>query len=204
MFSTFRRKNSKKEDEEPQIRASPSLPELNSQGIPWPESLVDVTSIRQPPTSTVPSQPRQGGAKTSLQGTDHAPIPFHKPFRASPGKNKEGVPISSLYMSNSQSMFDGNWKTAPPPTASRYSQRRARAPPTFNLMVSNCFSLITLRQLSIGIGGGKSRHRKDFTTALTLGDGRHLPCRDSRPKSRRRQVSARKYQGHSIYTDRMR
>lgn len=132
MFS-FRRKP-KKAPETPLIRTSPSLPELNSQGIPWPEDLVDIAAIRHspPPEELV----HQGAAKTSFQGSDHAAIPFHKPFRPSVGKPKEGGPISSLYMSSvPPSAFDN--RKAPPLSAGRYSQRRARIPPTFNLMVSH-------------------------------------------------------------------
>ncbi|KAJ7600632.1 septin family protein [Mycena floridula] len=125
MFS-FRRK-SKSQAEAP-LRSSPSLPQLNTGGIPWPESLVDVSSIR--PESDL-GHPVQGAAKTSFQGPDIASIPFHKPFRA--GKHGDG-PISSLYMSDPNAMLD-SWKTTPPKSAGRYSQRRARAPPTFNLMV---------------------------------------------------------------------
>ncbi|KAJ7761512.1 septin family protein [Mycena maculata] len=128
MFS-FRRKPSKTE-ETPRIRTSPSLPTLSSQGIPWPENLIDVDAIRQ--TTPPPDTPAQGVAKVSLQGPDRTPIPFHKPFRAFPGKPADG-PISSLYMSGSPPAFD-NRKSAAPAT-SRYSQRRARIPPTFNLMV---------------------------------------------------------------------
>ncbi|KAJ7505282.1 septin family protein [Mycena galericulata] len=127
MFS-FRRKPSKQE-ETPRIRTSPSLPTLSSQGIPWPENLVDVDAIRQ---ISPPEIPSQGAAKASLQGPDRAPIPFHKPFRASPGKPADG-PISSLYMSGGPPAFDNRKSAAP--TTSRYSQRRARIPPTFNLMV---------------------------------------------------------------------
>ncbi|KAJ7107281.1 septin family protein [Mycena crocata] len=127
MFS-FRRKPSKTE-ETPRIRTSPSLPTLNSQGIPWPENLVDVEAIRQ---TAGPEAPPQGAAKASLQGPDRAPIPFHKPFRASPGKPGDG-PISSLYMAGPPPTFDNRKSAAP--SATRYSQRRARIPPTFNLMV---------------------------------------------------------------------
>ncbi|KAK0464274.1 septin family protein [Desarmillaria tabescens] len=121
MFSL--RRKSTKPVETPRIRGSPSLPELNPQGIPWPEDLVDINSIRddQPPVSPT----HNGPAKTSFGMEVHSPIPFHKPFR-SPGKPAEGGPISSLYM------------TPHPPSAFRttkYSQRRARLPPTFNLMV---------------------------------------------------------------------
>ncbi|KAJ7288300.1 septin family protein [Mycena rebaudengoi] len=127
MFS-FRRKPSKTQ-EAPRIRTSPSLPTLNSQGIPWPENLVDVDAIRQ---VTPLESPPQGAAKTSLQGPDRPAIPFHKPFRASPGSPGDG-PISSLYMSSGPPpAFETRKSTGP---ATRYSQRRARVPPTFNLMV---------------------------------------------------------------------
>lgn len=101
MFS-FRRKP-RKEQDTPWIRTSPSLPELNSQGIPWPENLVDVAAIQD-----VSTQPHQG-------------------------QPKDGGPISSLYMSSAPSAFENRKSNAP--TVGRYSQRRARIPPTFNLMV---------------------------------------------------------------------
>ncbi|TFK40802.1 septin family protein [Crucibulum laeve] len=128
MFS-FRRKP-KKETDAPRIRTSPSLPELNSQGIgPWPEDLVDMSAIQQAPP---PELAHQGATKSSLQGPDTAPIPFHKPFRPSAGTTTGGT-ISSLYMSGPPpSAFETRKGTAP---AGRYSQRRARIPPTFNLMV---------------------------------------------------------------------
>ncbi|KAG7445752.1 septin family protein [Guyanagaster necrorhizus] len=122
MFSL--RRKATRPIETPGIRISPSLPELNPQGIPWPENLVDINSIRddQPPES----QSHTGAAKTSFGREVHSPIPFHKPFR-SPGKPAEGAPISSLYMHPPPSAF----KTS----TTKYSQRRARLPPTFNLMV---------------------------------------------------------------------
>ncbi|KAJ7095830.1 septin family protein [Mycena belliarum] len=126
MFS-FRRKPSKVE-ETPRIRTSPSLPTLSSQGIPWPENLVDVESIRDSPPYSPPAQGAATG-KVSLQGP---PIPFHKPFRPPPGKPGDG-PISSFYMSGPPPAFDNRKSAAP--SATRYSQRRARIPPTFNLMV---------------------------------------------------------------------
>jgi hypothetical protein len=136
MFS-FRRKP-KQQPESPRIPTSPSLPELSSQGIPWPEDLVDITAIREDPPPD--AAPTQGAAKTSFQG--QAPIPFHKPFRPSTGSAQDGGTISSLYMSGPPPAFDK--KILPP--VGRYSQRRARIPPTFNLMVSfdanNIFSFI--------------------------------------------------------------
>lgn len=127
MFS-FRRKPRTQEQDTPRIRTSPSLPELTSQGIPWPENLVDVAAIRSPQSEI----PQRGAARTSLTGNDYAPIPFHKPFRSSPGKPHDG-PISSLYMSSPPSAFE--YRKSGTPTMGRYSQRRARNPPTFNLMV---------------------------------------------------------------------
>ncbi|GLB38335.1 putative TRAFAC class TrmE-Era-EngA-EngB-Septin- like GTPase superfamily, septin GTPase family protein [Lyophyllum shimeji] len=100
MFS-FRRKPRK--EPEPRIRTSPSLPELNSQGIPWPEDLVDIAAIQE-----VSAQPQEG-------------------------KPKDGGPISSLYMSSPPSAFENRKSNVP--TVGRYSQRRARVPPAFNLMV---------------------------------------------------------------------
>ena len=138
MFS-FRRKP-KKEPDAPCIRTSPSLPELNSQGIlPWPEDLVDLAAIQQqnPQSDVVPPQ---GAAKISFQ-RDQGPISFHKPFRASTEKANDGTskPTVLFMPKHSPSAFD---KTVRPLSAARYSQRRARTPPTFNLMVS--FSLLPL------------------------------------------------------------
>ncbi|RDB17825.1 Septin-8-A [Hypsizygus marmoreus] len=104
MFS-FRRKP-KKEQDKPRIRTSPSLPELNSSGIPWPESLVDVAAIQQ---SDLPTEQHHQG------------------------KPKDGGLISSLYMTSPPSAFENRKSNTP--TVSRYSQRRARIPPTFNVMV---------------------------------------------------------------------
>ncbi|KAK7469270.1 hypothetical protein VKT23_003755 [Stygiomarasmius scandens] len=138
MFSLRRKKTAPPEPT--RIRGSPSLPELASQGIPWPESLVDVSSIREDDTSSsYHNQPRKpGAAKTSFQGHDRAPIPFHKPFRPPGDENREGGqggsgPISALYMSNGPATFQSKGAKSTP--LSRYSQKRARLPPTFNLMV---------------------------------------------------------------------
>ena len=136
MFS-FRRKP-KKVPDTPSIRTSPSLPELNSQGIlPWPEDLVDLAAIQQNPQSDV--VPPQGAAKISFQ-RDQGPIFFHKPFRPSTEVDDGTRKPTVLFMpKNPPSAFD---KTVRPLSAARYSQRRARIPPTFNLMVS--FSLLAL------------------------------------------------------------
>lgn len=126
MFS-FRRKSKKEQDS---VRNSPSLPELSSQGIPWPENLVDVKEIRDLPQPTT-----QSATKPSFQGSIRSAIPFHKPFRnASGGRvaaKTAGAPISAMYMTSPPSAFDNRANG----TGRQYSQRRSRVPPTFNLMV---------------------------------------------------------------------
>ncbi|KAK1232049.1 hypothetical protein PQX77_004808 [Marasmius sp. AFHP31] len=136
MFSL--RRKSKHPPQQPKVRTSPSLPEVHKQGIPWPESLVDVSSIGNSDQDYQQQGRRvEGATKTSLQGPPNHPIPFHKPFRPSSGSTSAsaiaGGPISSLYMSHPPSAFD-NWKNSPAPIP-RYSQRRARQAPTFNVMV---------------------------------------------------------------------
>ena len=124
MFS-FRRKP-KKEPDSPGIRTSPSLPELNGQGIlPWPEDLVDLAAIQQ-----IPPVPPQGATKISFQ-TDRGPISFHKPFRLSTEKDGAGKPVAFFTSKNPPS--SNNLR---PLSTARYNQRRIRIPPTFNLMVS--------------------------------------------------------------------
>ncbi|KAF9077736.1 septin family protein [Rhodocollybia butyracea] len=133
MFSL--RRKSKHVPEPAKIRGSPSLPEFSElKGIPWPESLVDVSSIRQEIPSISEHSPKKGA--TPIQGNTRSPIAFHRPLRPS-GFNGEGIPsISSLYMSSPPVSFNnGNTKHAPRAVSSKYSQRRTRTPPTFNLMV---------------------------------------------------------------------
>ncbi|KAF7298964.1 Septin family p-loop GTPase [Mycena indigotica] len=131
MFSSFRRKSSRAE-EQPRIRTSPSLPTFSASGLQWPENLVDVDAIRQ---AAPPEPTGQGAAKASLQGPDStAAIPFHKPFRPSPGNLSNG-PISSLYSTGATPVFDTRNDARKSTVAPRYSQRRARVSPTFNLMV---------------------------------------------------------------------
>ena len=148
MFS-FRRRPSKKEqdsDETPQLKSSPSLPKLPSQGIPWPETLVDVAAIRQ--ESSPEERSTQGATKTSfstsLSGADQAPVSFHKPFRgtSSIDGDANGGTISSLYMSHPPSSFE-IWKASTLSSPiSRPRQRRTRQPPTFNLMVRRIYLVL--------------------------------------------------------------
>ncbi|KAG1746013.1 Septin-domain-containing protein [Suillus paluster] len=135
MFS-FRRRPRTLDSTVPQLKTSPSLPELHSQGIPWPENLVDVAVIRENPTPVPERHPHQGAVKSSVSCSDRAPIPFHKPFRLIAGQPAEnGSKISSLYMSHPPSAF-GNWRSSTTTVSStRRSHRKNRAPPAFNLMV---------------------------------------------------------------------
>ena len=137
MFS-FRRRSSKKSlDNPPQLKSSPSLPRLPSEeGIPWPASLVDVNAIGEVPA---PQGRRRSTTKNSLRSDNRdRAIPFHKPFRGpSVDSQGNGETISSFYMSHPPSAFS-IWKgskasNATPPASVR--QRRARIPPTFNIMV---------------------------------------------------------------------
>ncbi|KAI0648119.1 Septin-domain-containing protein [Trametes meyenii] len=131
MFS-FRRKPQKKAEDPPAIRTSPSLPELSAQGIPWPSNLVDLSQL---PVDESP--PPRGAAKTSFTADAKGPVPFHKPW-SSPGKAADSPngagPISSLYMSHPPSAFETRKGSLQGRT--RPSQRRARNPTTFNLMVA--------------------------------------------------------------------
>ncbi len=177
MFS-FRRKP-KKEPDSPRIRTSPSLPELNSQGIPWPEDLVDLKAIRQEPLPE--AVPTQGAVKTSFQGPNpDVPILFHKPFRPSIGKRNDG-PISSLYMTTPTTPTDA--KTTPR-SVGKYSQRRARIPPTFNIMVSYDLSSASHAQLLyISIGCRREGHRKDLSATFATRNGGYISWRNRRPKA---------------------
>lgn len=135
MFS-FRRRPRTSDSTGSPLKTSPSLPELHSQGIPWPENLVDVTVIREGPLPEPEHYPQQGAVKSSVSCSDRAPIPFHKPFRLIAGQPAEnGSKISSMYMSHPPSAF-GNWRSSTVPVSSpRRSHRKNRASPAFNLMV---------------------------------------------------------------------
>ncbi|OJA09625.1 hypothetical protein AZE42_01393 [Rhizopogon vesiculosus] len=155
MFS-FRRRP-RMAGSEPQLKTSPSLPELHSQGIPWPENLVDVSVIRQSPFEEPERYPKQGPVKSSLPSSDHSPVPFHKPFRLFSGQPTEnGSKISSLYMSHPPSAF-GNWRSSTVPAPStRRAHRKNRTPPAFNLMVCACTDILRLtkqRRVDQVVGG---------------------------------------------------
>ncbi|GJE98422.1 septin-domain-containing protein [Phanerochaete sordida] len=109
MLASIRRKYQKKQERggPPYIRASPSLPELHPQGIPWPEDLIDAAEIPKGPDPAAP--PRGSYARPA------------------------GGPISTLYTSHPPSAFDNRKSTYR--ARNRPSQRRSRDPTSFNIMV---------------------------------------------------------------------
>ncbi|KAI0259803.1 Septin-domain-containing protein [Gloeopeniophorella convolvens] len=128
MFRSFRKKQHTKEQVPAPVRKA-SLPDITAQGVQWPEDLVDIAAIRHTPP---PEHPFQGAARISFQTDDPGTTPYHKPFRTPSVRNNDGGDrtISSIYMSHPPSAF----RPSPAPTV-RLSQRRARVPPKFNLMV---------------------------------------------------------------------
>lgn len=173
MFS-FRRKPKKPQDSL-LIKTTPSLPDITSQGIPWPEDLVDIAAIRDSPP---PNGPQHGAAKSSLRGSSETPISFHKPFRNFAGAAAKGVSISSMFMSSPPSAFD-NRKNPLKPTA-RTSQRRARVSPTFNLMVRALrvlFFLFLQVLILFRLSAAGKRERRRCSV-----------CSSKRPSSRRRRL----------------
>jgi hypothetical protein len=128
------------------IRASPSLPELAQQRIPWPENLVDIDAVHavslEPLASEEAGTPH-GASKTSFQGT-RGPVPFHKPFR-----NGDGTPASPSPQANNVASLFGSG--VPPPSsfngfgsrtrAGSYPKatRRAKHALMFNVMVEHTF-----------------------------------------------------------------
>src|SRR6266550_540088 len=129
MFSISFRRKPKKAQDSPLVKSTLSLPDINSQGIPWPEEFVDISAIRDLPPPE--AGPQHGAAKSSVRESSETPIAFHKPFRNFAGVAAKGGSISAMFMSSPPSSFANILK----PTG-RFSQRRTRVPPTFNLMVS--------------------------------------------------------------------
>jgi hypothetical protein len=161
MFS-FRRKPKKTHDSS-LIKTTPSLPDITTQGIPWPEELVDIAAIRDSPP---PDGLQHGAAKSSLRGSSETPIPFHKPFRAFAGVAAKGGSISSMFMSSPPSAFDNRKNILRP--ATRSSQRKARVAPTFNLMVraSLVCGFFVLRNGCCQVVGGKQTGKTSLLRLL--------------------------------------
>lgn len=181
MVLGFGSRSSKKKskDEDHVVRLSPSLPEMKSQGIPWPSDLVDVAAIRQAPVPESP--PAQGAAKVSFSSPDRSTIPFHKPFRVtsskshSAGDGRQGT-IASLYMSSHPpSSFSGQQERAPTSHSHRtlHSHRRSRVAPTFNLMV--CFLSHSYVVLSKDHSGRRrTRNGKELSPQIAHRHGGHI------------------------------
>lgn len=144
MVLGFGSKRKKQTTEPVFIRASPSLPELAQQRIPWPENLVDIDAVHgfseELPGPEGPGTPH-GASKTSFQGT-RGPVPFHKPFKVgdSAPSSPQAKNISSLFGSGvpPPSSFNSSGSRTRAGSYPR-SNRRAKHAPTFNVMVNNDF-----------------------------------------------------------------
>ena len=152
MFS-FRKRPKDTSPIAPPLRASPSLPELYAQGIPWPENLVDATVLHKSdhegaaPETAHDATRQQGAAKASLHSLDRNPVLFHKPFRLQLGPPAHnGTSISSLYMSLPSPAFESLRSPTPStaPTTSRRAHKKNRNPPAFNLLVSAASILVVM------------------------------------------------------------
>ncbi|KXN88072.1 Septin-9 [Leucoagaricus sp. SymC.cos] len=146
MFS-FRRKPKKPEEPQP-IRTSPSLPDFKNtvQGtIPWPEDLVDVAAIRK-----LEADEEVGSVvamtEESYMGGEGRPSVVSSRYQgeAAISEDETKSPISSFYMSMAtppealdhmrKKWYEKKEKTESV-AGSRVGQRRAKVPPTFNIMV---------------------------------------------------------------------
>ena len=162
-FGSKSKKRSVTNESPAALHTSPSLPEMYTGGIPWPEDLVDVAAIRSTPP---PDYPPPGPAKLSFSSPSRTPsgaIPFHRPFRVSSPESTNGTavssrnehtsgfnaPIASLFTSGPPSAFHSAHARAGtfPPSSlhgnkTRTVQRKGRIAPAFNLMV--CVPILVL------------------------------------------------------------
>lgn len=116
----------KNKDGEPQIRPSPSLPSLSSQGIPWPENLVDSADIQ------AARQSKESPQKNK---------PWHKPFRST-AVSTNGAPtspgaIASMYISRAAG---GLAKAATHSGLGHTRSQRRRVAPTLNVSLKRAWS----------------------------------------------------------------
>ncbi|KAJ3553497.1 hypothetical protein NM688_g3584 [Phlebia brevispora] len=111
MFS-FRRKSKKQPEQNrsARIRTSPSLPDLSTQGIQWPESLINISEL----------------PAIKLQAVQSQPVKL--------ANGKPGGPISALYTAPPPSAYDNRRSTYS--SRRKPSQKKNRNPVTFNLMVA--------------------------------------------------------------------
>ena len=107
------KKSRKAKDGGPVIRPSPSLPTLHSQGIPWPENLVDTSVVRA--SRQEPVAPMKPVGKTA------------KPLNGDPTSGV--MSIASLYAKAS----GGLSKTISGLAGHGRTQQRKRVAPTLNV-----------------------------------------------------------------------
>jgi hypothetical protein len=113
---SFGKKSRKAKNGGPVLRSSPSLPTLHSQGIPWPENLVDtsaVRAVRQEPVSSI--KPVGKSAKSLNGDTTNGPMS-----------------IASLYAKAS----GGFTRTMSGLAGHGRTQQRKRVAPTLNVRLS--------------------------------------------------------------------
>lgn len=155
-----------------ELKTSTSLPELNPQGIPWPENLVDASLLREIPPIPEPP-PYQGAVRSSLHSIDHAPIPFHKPFRVHSGQspetpNAKASKISALYMSPHPPSAFETWRSpSSAGTTTRRTQRRNRTSPAFNLMVRYLYSSLFVAQTRVRLSVPEAPAKHPFCASYS-------------------------------------
>ena len=185
MFS-FRRRSQKKQDRggPPYIRASPSLPELSSQGIPWPEDLIDAAEI---PKAAAPPLPAQGASCTDQNRWRCAQ-------RAGMVQHYQRSPPAGLYPLCTLHTHHPHLTTANPRIV-RVIDRASGGIASRRPSTSWCVAPLSF--ISYGPerghlpGRGCPRYRKDVSAASHSRDSRDLAHRHSRTASRPRRVSAR-------------
>lgn len=191
------KKKSKNVDEGHRVVRTPSLPEFSTGVLPWPENLVDIQAVRD--ENSPPTPQGAAKTSFSIPPQARNAIAFHRPFRLSESSNGHtleslksstgadgqpgqggipGVPpIASLFVSqHPPSAFDLHARSGTYPGSgsrsakTRISQRRAKVPPTFNVMVRFCFAYLSFKFLiiffALTIPGGRSARTRQGKMTL--------------------------------------
>ena len=117
-----------KKKEEGTIKASPSLPSVLPQGIPWPENLVDINEVKAARKDS--RDEKRANKEKNSSGRFTPSISFHRPFRAgTPDGTSSGGGIASLFTSRI-STGGGFVRTG---TVSQSRSQRRKVAPTLNV-----------------------------------------------------------------------
>jgi hypothetical protein len=148
---SFGKKSRKAKDGGPVIRSSPSLPTLHSQGIPWPENLVDATAVRAVRQEPVAPIKAVGKSAKSLNGD----------------ATNGAISIASLYAKAS----GGITRTLSGFTGHGRTQQRKRVAPTLNVRLRSVpFAIVADRRgVRLGHGCGCSGSRKNLVDQVVFG-----------------------------------